>query len=871
MTAGTRLGPYEILAPIGAGGMGEVYRARDPRLGRDVAIKISAERFSERFEREARAVAALNHPNICQIYDVGPNYLVMELVEGLTLAERIKQGAVPFDEALAIARQIGDALEAAHEKGIVHRDLKPANIKIKPDGAVKVLDFGLAKMASAAAGAENPENSPTLTIEATRLGQILGTAAYMAPEQARGKVVGKQADIWAFGVVLYEMLTGRRLFDGETTSDVLAAVLTKEPDWSRAPVRAHRLLQSCMEKDPKRRLRDIGDAWRLLEDAPVLHKANSRVPWAVAGLVSLVALISLGLWAPWRSKVAGSPSSIHVDLDLGPEVSIGSATGPAVVLSPDGTRLVFVAQGADGIRRLFTRRLDEGKSTPLVKTEGAYEPFFSPDSRWVGFFAQGELKKTRIDSGEPITLCEAPNGRGASWADDGTIVTTLDPLGGLFQVPAEGGNPTPLTALARDENTHRWPQVLPGRAVALFNVSVAYGNYDEAEIDAVSLKDHRRKMVVAHGGMYARYLPSGYLVYVTKGTLTAVPFDADRLETRGAATPLQDVSNNPSLGSAQFDFTTSGIALYHSGGTEGLRTIEWVDGAGKTVPFGLDPALYMFPRVAPDGGRLAYLVSQGANTDVWIYEVQRGSKTRLTSGGYNAFPVWSPDGQFLVFQTSAGMAWTRGDAAGKPEPLTRGNAAQFPNSFSPDGKNLAYSELTPSGPEIRILPIENRSGHLHAGQPQTFLKTATANVFAAFSPDGKWLAYDDAEAGSYEVYARTFPDSGTKVQLSNAGGLAPMWSRSGHELFYRTQDQRIMAVNYTIKDRMLLAEKPRLWFDRQLSNLGVGVNLDLAPDGKRFVVLLSAENREPRETQGHVTLVTNFFDEVRRRVAGSSK
>jgi serine/threonine-protein kinase len=431
--------------------MGEVYRARDPRMGREVAIKVSAERFSDRSEREVHAVASLNHRNICHIYDVGPNYLVMELAEGPTLAERIKEGAMSLEQALPVARQIADALEAAHEKGIIHRDLKPANAKIKPDGVVKVLDFGLAKMAEPMAAAGSPESSPTLTIEATRVGQILGTAAYMAPEQARGKTLDKRADIWAFGVVLYEMLTGRRLFHGESATDTLAAVLTKEPDWNRVPAKARRLLQRCLEKDPKRRLRDIGDAWSLVEDTQAAPRAKSGVRWKVAaGVLALAFAVSL--WAPWRSAMRPIEQlPVRLDLDLGPDISLGSTIGPAVILSPDGTRLVFISQGADGTRHLFTRPLDQPKATRLSGTEGANAPFFSPDGQWVGFFAQGKLKKTRIDAGEPISLCDAPQGRGGTWDDDGNIIAALDTLTGLSLVPREGGKAIPLTELGLGE------------------------------------------------------------------------------------------------------------------------------------------------------------------------------------------------------------------------------------------------------------------------------------------------------------------------------------------------------------------------------------------------------------------------------------
>ena len=869
LTPSTRLGPYEIVAMIGSGGMGEVYRARDPRMGREVAIKVSAERFSDRFEREVHAVAALNHPNICHLYDVGPNYLVMELVEGSTLAERIASGAIPLEESLRIARQIAEALEAAHEKGIVHRDLKPANVKITCEGMVKVLDFGLAKLADPAPIAEG---EPTLTATpATCAGVILGTAAYMSPEQARGMTVDKRADIWAFGVVLYEMLTGRRLFEGASVTDCLAAVLTKEPDWERVPVKVRPLLRSCLEKEPKRRLRDIGDAWRLLEDAPTQAPARSRLPWAVAGMLAVVA--ALALWALWHGATRPTEQpTVRLDLDLGPDVSLASSAGPAVILSPDGTRLVFVSQQSDGVRRLFARRLDDPRTARLSGTEGAYAPFFSPDGQSVGFFAQGKLKKTRIDGGEPVSLCDAPAGRGASWGEDGNIIAALDPQASLSQVAHEGGKVVPLTELGPGEVSHRWPQVLPGGNSVLFTTSLEYANFDGAGIAVVSLKDHRKKIVLEHGGMYPRYLPSGHLVYVTRGMLFAVPFDLDGLEVRGPATLLTQVSSDLTVGWAQIDFSRSGTIAYRSGRTEGLRTLQWMDSAGRTESLGYEPASYLYPRLSPDGSRLALLVSQGAASDLWIYDLLRGNKTRLTNGIVAWGTVWSPDGRFVVFYSAGGMFWTRADGAGKPQPLTQSKTSQLPSSFNADGTRLVFSEKTPGGGvEIRTVAVKSGSGQMRAEEPQLFLKTSTVNNFSAFSPDGRWLAYANAEAGSYEVYVRAFPDNGSQMQISNAGGIMAIWSRNGHELFYRTEDQRVMVANYRVKGGTFVADKPRVWFGKRLANMGLAINYDLAPDGKRFVVLMPAESPEPRETQNHVTLIVNFFDEVRRRVAAPGK
>jgi serine/threonine-protein kinase len=871
MNPGCSIAHYRVSAKLGEGGMGEVWRATDTKLNRDVAIKILPDAFAQdrdrmaRFQREAQVLASLNHPNIAVIYGVEERALIMELVEGPTLAERIGRGPMPLEETLVIARQVANALEAAHEKGVVHRDLKPANIKVKSDGTVKVLDFGLAKVAGQASA--SPENSPTLTIGATQSGVILGTAAYMAPEQARGKPLDKRADIWAFGAVLYEMLTGRMLFAGETISDTLAGILTKEPDWNRVPAKAQRLLKSCLENDPKCRLRDLGDAWRLLDEAPLQPIHVSRIPWVIAGAAVVLAIVAAWVLCRGTARMAEQPV-VRLDLDLGPDVSLGSSAGPAVVLSPDGTRLVFVSQGRDETHRLFTRRLDQPKATQVPNTEGASEPFFSPDGQWVGFFAQGKLKKTRIDGGQPVSLCDAPNGRGASWGEDGNIIAALDPQAGLSLVPSGGGSSVTITELAAGEDSHRWPQVLPGGKFVLFTVSTVSINFDEAGIAIWSLQDHYRKTLFEHAGAYPRYLAGGHLVYVTKGTLFAVPFDLKRLTVTGAATRIEEVSYDSPRGFAQADFSPGGIFAFRVGGSERLSTLEWLDSAGKTESLGLEAARYNYPRISPDGKRLAYLIIHGAYSDLWIYDWQRDIKTPLTRGVVATYPVWTPDGHFLVFESAGGIFWTMADGGGTPQQLTRSKTRQSPNSFTPDGKKLVFTELKPGGKgEIRILAVEIGAGEMRAGESQSFVKTASQLNFPAVSRDGRWLAYANAEAGPYEIYVRALANRGPQVQVSNAGGTMPFWSNNGHELFYRTEDQRIMVVRYTVKGGSFVPERPRVWFGKRLSNVGLALNLDLDPEGKRFIALMTAETAESRESQSHVMVVTNFFDELRRRVA----
>ena len=794
---GTRLGNHEITALLGKGGMGEVYRARDTKLKREVAIKILPDEFSRdadrvnRFQREAEVLASLNHPNIATIHNLeeanGSQYLVLELVEGETLAERIRRGPLPVDEALSIAKSICEALEAAHDRGIIHRDLKPANVKITPQGLVKVLDFGLAKLLDGDAATPNSargyspvlSNSPTISPEMMAAGVILGTVAYMSPEQAKGRPADKRSDVWAFGCVMYEMLTGRPLFAAETTSEIVAAVLREEPDLTRVPDKTRRLLQVCLQKDPKQRLQAIGD-WRLLlGDAPTASpKAKSWAPWSVAGVCAIVA--ALAVWAPWRRpNPVTTEAGMRLDLDL--SVPMAPSNGANVIISPDGARLVLVALDSSGKSRLLTRKLDQPVPVELKDTQGAYAPFFSPDGQTVAFFAGGKLKKIAVDGGDPVVLCDAPAGRGGSWGDDGNIVVSLDTQVGLSLIPSTGGKPVILTMLAPGENSHRWPQVLPGSKVVLFTSNSTYANFDEANISALSLTDHKSKVVLKRAGVYPRYLQSGHLIYVTKGTLFAIPFDLSSLEVRGRAVPVvEDVSNDTRYGFSRVDFSTNGTLLYRKGRTQGLGALHWMDSAGKTEPLEAEPGIYLSPRISPDGSKVLWMASQGPIADLWIYDWRRGSKTRLTdSMDVYSNPVWSPDGKYVVFSSSRGIRWTRADGAGRPQPLTTSNALQFPNSFAPDGR-LVFSEITPAGGLIRTVTVDGNSGQMRAGNPEVFLQTPSALPFPAFSPDGRWLAYADAESGSYEVYVRAFPDKGTRWPISNGGGTMPVWSMNGH-------------------------------------------------------------------------------------------
>jgi len=875
LSPGDRIGPYQIAERIGAGGMGEVYRAADTRMGRDVALKVSAERFSDRFSREVHAVAALNHPNVCILHDVGENYLVMELIQGPTLAERIERGAIPLEEALGIAKQIAAALEAAHEKGIVHRDLKPGNIKIKPDGTVKVLDFGLAKVSEAAAAASS-EASPTISMAATQAGIILGTAAYMSPEQARGRPVDKRADIWAFGVVLYEMVTGKRLFEGEDLTETLASVVKERPDLSTLPVAVRRLIERCLEKDPKKRLRDIGDMELLLGDGstPASPPRSSRLPWIAAGVLAVA--LGVSLWAPWRvEKQVGHPLR-RLDIDLGDDVSLPApaSSGSALAISPDGTRLVYVS-GALPNSRLFVRRLDQPRGTELPGTHGANYPFFSPDGQWIGFAILNKLEKISVDGGAVVPFGEIPNFGNASWGEDGSIIVS-DVLGkGLVRYPAAGGQPQPLPGFNAKDAVLA-PQILPGGKAVLFTAADMSTDVDRYAIEVLTLANGHRKIVV-RGGAAARYVGApgrpGHLIYVNKAVLFAVPFDLDKLETRGTPVPvLDDVALAPMTEMGQFDCSPGadghGVLVYRRAGANSgdLWTLEWIDAAGKTEPLPVKPGAFHVLRLSPDGERVALMTSEGGHTDIWAYDIRRDAMTRLTFGdGFYESPVWSPDGRYIVYESLVkGIFQTRADGSGQPQALMEGSANQIPYSFSPDGKRLAYQDLAGGRGQIWTVALEEQGGRLRAGKPEAFFKSGFNDRRPSFSPDGRWLAYDSDESGKNEVYVRAFPPSagpGGKWQISNSGGSSPRWSRNGHDLFYRAVN-RVMAVSYTVEGDTFAAGKPHVW----IAKMGTVVNSwDLAPDGRRVLALTQGESVEEAKPEHEVVFLENFFDYLRQR------
>jgi serine/threonine-protein kinase len=873
LAIGTKLGPYEILAPIGAGGMGEVWKARDTRLDRVVAVKVSHDRFSERFTREAMAVAALNHPNICALYDVGPDYLVFEYVDGRPL-----KGPLPLDQSLRCAVQICDALSTAHKTGTVHRDLKPANILLTKSG-VKLLDFGLAKLSR---GREVAAGATTETIALTKDNTMLGTLQYMSPEQLECKDVDGRSDIFSFGAVLYEMVTGKRAFEGASQASVVAGILERDPPPLSsvepvAPPALERVVSKCLAKDPDERWQSAKDLKDVLEwiaggtaeaaTGPAPPPRRRLFPWlaALGGLALAFSFTGIDLWRATRPV---EHPLVRLSVDLGPDAVAGIST--TVAISPDGRRLVYPVRGPDSNRQLATRLLEQARATLLQGTAGGYDAFFSPDGQWVGFFADGKLKKISVQGGAPITLCDATYPRGASWRDDGNIVAALNGLEPMNLVSAAGGVPKPLTRLARGEITQNWPQVLPGSQAVLFTSAPTSLGRDDADIEVLALNTGVRK-ALQRGGYYGRYLPTGHLVYVHEGVLFGVGFDAERLEVRGTPTPLvDDIASDPVLGGGQFDFSGTGTLVYMAG-KEAIQTwpIAWLDSSGKTQPLLDAPGAYYYPRVSPDGRRLAFTkIAKGQ--DVFVYDFERQVMTRLTFDGRSGFPVWSPDGRHIAFRSFVGglrIWWVRSDGAGEPQRLIEGQNPLIPWSFSPDGRRLAYQEVNAqTGYDIWTVPLDiSDPDHPKPGKPEPFLTTPAAELAPMFSPDGRWIAYRSNESGINEIYVRPFPGPGGKWQVSAAGGLYAFWGKNGRELFYEAADHRIMELEYTAKGDSFLPGTPRVWSVSRIFNPGVS-HMDLAPDGKHFAVLAPAENSASAKGSVHVTFLLNFFDELRRRI-----
>ena len=917
MQVGSRFGAYEVIAKLGEGGMGEVYRARDTRLDRDVAIKVLPEAFAAdterivRFQREAKTLAALNHPHIAQIYGLEQagdvHALAMELVEGEDLSQRIARGPIAVEDALPIARQIAEALETAHENGIVHRDLKPANIKLRPDGAVKVLDFGLAKAIEPVGSVVNALQPPTITSPAmTQAGMILGTAAYMSPEQARGKPLDKRGDIWAFGVVLFEMLTGQRAFQGEEISDVLAAVLRQDIAWTElpaeTPARLRWLLTRCLDRDPKQRLRDIGEARvaieRLIAGAPDDRHAvvntgavplwRRVVPWASAATLAVALAAVLVLWAPWR--VSSPPTPLRMSIELGADVSLAfeRGGGDAASVSPDGALIAFMARKSSGENsQLYVRRLAQLEATPLSGTDNAHSPFFSPDSQWIAFFADGKLKKIAVTGGAAITLCDAPNPRGGAWSEDNTIVFLPNQLGSLMRVSSASGAPEPLTSLAEGEVTQRFPQVLPGGKAVLFTSSATSTAFNDATLVVQALPTGART-VVQRGGYHGRYLSSGigsprddgHLLYVHDGTLFAAPFNLEALAvTRPPVPVIHGVASNEGMGTAQFAVSATGTLAYVPGqSTGGGAPIHWMDQKGSTKPLRATRANWLNLLFAPDGRRLALQIF-GDQADVHVYDWTRDAMTRVTTHpASDTKPVWTPDGRRLVFASTRGdlatpnLYWQLADGSGSAQRLTDSKNPQQPASWHPSGTLLAFEEqIAATNGDVMILPVEgDEASGWTPGKPTVFLNSRFEEREPMFSPDGRWLAYWSNEGGRDDVYVQPFPGPGGKWLISSGGGSSPTWSRTKRELFY-TLNAQIWVVPFSVEGDTFRAEKPRLWSDARVLLRGLfNRTFDLHPDGER-VALAPSEQTPSGARPTHLTLLFNFVDELRRIGATSQR
>ncbi|BCS31078.1 hypothetical protein TBR22_A02780 [Luteitalea sp. TBR-22] len=841
LTSGSRLGVYQILAPIGAGGMGQVFRARDTTLDRDVALKVLPDAFAAdgervaRFTREAKTLAALNHPHIGAIYGLeardGLTALVMELVEGEDLSQRIARGPIPIDEALPLATQIAEALEAAHEQGIIHRDLKPANIKVRGDGTVKVLDFGLAKALgpegrSATAGGVSASMSPTMTSPAmTAMGMILGTAAYMSPEQARGRAVDRRADIWAFGAVLYEMLTAQRAFPGEDVTETLAAVVRAEPDWTRLPPGVSPTLvthlQRCLEKDPRQRLQAIGDMRLALAGAfetdaapataPSPAAARGRLPWMVAAVATVVAA---ALAVPALRHLRETPPPAPPEMRL--DIATPTTEAPLdFALSPDGRALVFVASG-DGPPRLWLRRFDQAEARPLAGTEGARGPFWSPDSRVVGFFANRTLQRLDLAGGAPQGLAAATGVTIAgSWNAEGTILFAPRALGTLARVAAAGGTPVAVTQLdAPHQVAHRAPQFLPDGRQFLFYVSgtpAAAGIY----LGTLDGTPPTRLTPADSGGAF---LPPDQVVFVQQGTLVARRLDLVRRVLTGDPVRLADRISVSLLGHRGFDVAGAGLVAYRAGGS-GARQLTWVDRTGKVVgvvgaPDGQDLG---YPELSPDGRRVAMQRTVQGNRDVWLGDLLRGGLARLTfDAASEHVPIWAPDGTRIAFASNRSgvldLYLKPSNGAGAEARVLASPHPKLPQAWSRDGRWLLYHELHPTtGRDVWALDMS-----APAAPPRVVANTPAEEILAQFSPDGRWVAYQTDESGRSEVVVQPFPDGSGRWQVSTAGGVAPRWRADGQELYFLAPDATLMAAPVTAAGATFAAGPPVALFPTRI-------------------------------------------------------
>jgi Tol biopolymer transport system component len=883
---GTKLGSFEVMSLIGRGGMGEVYQAIDTKLKRSVAIKILPDQFSRdpqrvsRFQREAEVLASLNHPGIAAIYDLqedhGQRFLVLELVEGETLAERLGRGPIPIQEALHIARSVCEALEAAHEKGIIHRDLKPANIKITRDGKVKVLDFGLAKAFESDSRNSSLSNSPTLSGAATNAGIILGTAGYMSPEQARGKMADKRSDVWAFGVVLYEMLTGKRLFRGEDTTEILAAVIKEEPNLELAPTHLRPLLRLCLQKDPAKRLHDMADARLLLEQPPAGETVSTvapasprrRLAWAVAGVAGVIALAAVALSVVYLRETPPAAEPVRFEIPMPDKMTLGTG---GFSVSPDGSKLAFAAVGADGTRRLYVRAMDSLETRPLQGTDGAgvYPPFWSPDSRFLGFSIGNRYMKVDVTGGPPQTLCELPGTLGTgAWGPNGVILVMSNP-GGTFQVSEAGGIPLPVTLpdTSRQEIYHGRPALLPDGRHFLYlrnSSNPEYMGIYIASIDSKPQDQNLTRLLPARFGV--NYVPSsdpavGYVLFERDGTLMVQTFDNRALSLTGQPVPIaEQVGNNGAI-TAFFWASDNGVLAFRSGGGQPGRQLTWLDRNGNVLEHSGDPGNFIDLALSPDGRRVATYRSD-QQFDIWLNELARGTSTRFTfAPGVDRAPIWSPDGKRIIFQSnrsgSTDLYQKPSDGTGEDELLFASDQNKVPNSWSRDGRFLIFISVDPkTRQDIWVMPLEGER------KPLPFLRTEFVENQAKLSADGRWIAYTSQESGRLEIYVRPFStpeakgslSTGGKWQVSRAGGIWPRWRDDSRELYYVAPEGTLMAVDIAANPSFQ-SGIPQPLFSVPLPGQPQAPPYEVTPDGKRFLIAAL-----PQQTSNElpITVVLNW-------------
>ena len=906
LSSGDRFGHYVISAPLGAGGMGEVYRAEDTTLGREVAIKVLPEEFAAnserlaRFEREAKVLASLNHPNIATLYgletisgtvgnsklktqnsklpaDAGKTtFLVMELVEGDDLSQRIARGPIPVKESVAIAKQIADGLEAAHAKGIIHRDLKPANIRISTDGTVKILDFGLAKAWEPPTGDVDPAESPTITAEMTRVGTILGTAPYLSPEQARGQAVDRRADIWAFGCVLHEMLTGRRVFSGKTSTEILAQILERDPDWSALPSdlspSLDRLLRRCLEKDPKQRLRDAGDVALALEDLDLEQptvvaegaRSGSRLamkilPWLVAAAAAILAIVTwIGRTPPAQPEA--SPTLRFTEVSPAPlDIARIGHVGPAVAVSPDGQVLAWVGATSDSTR-LYMRHLDETEAHPIPGTEDGLAPFFSPDGEWIGFWADERLKKVAVSGGVPQTICKNAHVHGASWGDGIIVMGAVGDLT-LWWVDPAGGQAQRFNSLDGLITQGEYPKLLPGSKAALVS------QMGRNTVDLVSLDSGEVSTLVSEG-TNASYLPTGHLVWTQEDNLLAAPFDLSSGTITGQArTVIEGVLTETFHGALSHYAVSDEGTLAYLPGTflqAGSRP-TWVRLDGTREPLPLPADSYLSPRVSPDGRRLL-LSRQMKTRSLWLAEPARGVMRPITGDeGDEYWAIWTPDGGDIVFNSmqggeSAANIWMQPvDQSVPPKRLTTEPFHQPPQDMTRDGRTVIFVSAfgANANPDIYLLHLDGEPA------PVPLLATRAHEINPALSPDDRWLAYASNVSGRFEVYVQPFPDPGATIRVSPNGGREPIWSPSGDRLYYRSANgRRVFVVDVIGGDPLRFGSEELLFEGSFEPGPTWGAKWDIHPDGEKFLMLRASY---PSPPEG-IRVIVNWFDELERLV-----